>query len=165
MTSVQRGFSQQSPLTNLLITRIDTMWIYPKADLLYALQNTSYQYQFDGFNIICPDINNLSGVYDAVYTRTTVTQPVGNVGYSLGVGTLLQDIGQKIEWKLSSGEVVVRWTLVKQLTSQAKAPNNKIPTPGDSPDETIGYCPIFISFPNNTLTNGLAEYSFVSRLG
>ncbi len=82
-----------------------------------------------------------------IFDQTAISQPNFNAGYSLGVGTLLQDYNQEIDWKLPSGELVFKWRLVKQLTPQA--PATQIPVPGNSLPDTIGYVVVLATYPTN----------------
>lgn len=125
----------------------NTVWLYPIADIDYALATTTYPYRRDGNNIICSDFANLVNIYSAIFARTTVTQPVGNTGYTLGVGSMLEDLGKDIEFKLTGGQVLVRWRLVRQLTPQVLG---AIPTPGNSPAGTVGYVTTFTSYATAT---------------
>ena len=159
------SLSQIPVRSKYLRTIINTVWLYPMADIEYALAHTSYKYTFDGVNIVSPDIANLSGVYRDIYNRTSVTQPIGNPGYSLGVGTLLEDLGKEIFFKLPSGETVVQWRLVKQLTPQTPPPNNIIPTPGDSPAGTVGFTTVFVSILDNAVAYQLFDTAYVVRVG
>ena len=74
-------------------------------------------------------------VYIEVYNRTATTQPTDNQGYSLGVGTRTIAYGdQKLYLKLYSGETVVVWTLMTQITNQSE-----LPVGGSSPNDTVGW--------------------------
>ncbi len=126
------------------LTVNNTVYLYPQSDIDIALANTSYTYTFDGTNIVCPDLTNLYGVYGDIINQTLITQPIGNQGYSLGVGTSLQDLGKEIQFVLSGGEIVLKWRLVKQLTPQV--PYTYIPVPGNSPADTVGYVTVFTSY-------------------
>jgi hypothetical protein len=143
---MKRYYSQIKPRRNNFVTVINTTWIYPEVNIKAALATTTYKYTYDGDFITCPDIESIAGVYDDIYNSTAVSQPNGNPGYSLGVGTLLEDQGKELRFRLTSGQVIIVWTLVKQLTPQTPPPENIIPVPGDSPNETIGYITTFISY-------------------
>ena len=134
--SIQREFSQIQPGMGYYRTIGNTTWLYPPADVDKGLAITTYKYTFDGTNIICPDMSNLLGVYNDIFLQTAESQPIGNVGFSLGVGTYLQNFGKTIYWQAPNGNLLIKWQLVKQLTPQS---SNYIPVPGNSPDETIGY--------------------------
>jgi hypothetical protein len=137
----------------------DTAWIYPIADIDYALSTTTHPYTRTGNNIVCSNFANFAAVYTDIFTRTTVTQPVGNVGYSLGVGTMLEDLGKDIEFKLTGGQVLLRWRLVRQLTPQVLG---AIPVPGNSPAGTVGYITAFTSYPPSP---GILDTVLVVRTG
>lgn len=141
---MKRGYSQIKPRHTTFVTVIDTIWLYPEINVTRALATTTYKYTYDGDFITCPDIANIAGVYGDIYNSTEVSQPVGNKGYSLGVGTLLEDQGKELRFRLTSGQVVIVWRLVKQLTPQL--PAYVIPSPGNSPNETIGYVSTFLSY-------------------
>ena len=71
--------------------------------------------------------------------RTEVSQPIGNPGFSVGVGTVVRaKMNDKIIWKLDSGITVVEWVLMHQITSQSTLPSG-----GNSPDGTVGYGTIY----------------------
>jgi hypothetical protein len=84
-------------------------------------------------------------VYDEVFAQTAISQPLGNQGYSLGVGTELQNYYTLLYWKLSpTDELIVTWNLTQQLTDQST-----LPTPGESPNGTIGYLTRYENWPIN----------------
>ena len=141
---MRRTYSQMKPRRNNFITVINTAWLYPEINVTRALATTTYKYTYDGDFITCPDIANIAGVYDAIFNSTAISQPINNSGYTLGVGTLLEDQGKELRFRLTSGQVIIVWRLVKQLTRQSGA--TVIPTPGDSPNETIGYIVTYFSY-------------------
>jgi len=118
------------------ISIIDTIWLYPESDLGWVLTNTTIPYTRSGSSIYFNTLDNLTSFYEEVFYKTAISQPVGtNVGYSLGVGTLTRAYGDKrLYLKLNSGQIVVVWTLMTQITRQAD-----LPVGGDSPDGTIGW--------------------------
>jgi hypothetical protein len=79
-----------------------------------------------------------------MFNKTALSQPVGNIGYSLGVGTKLRDLGVTVYWNLNSGLNVVTWRLVEQLTNQ-----DDLPSGGDSPNGTIGFVTIYADWDND----------------
>jgi hypothetical protein len=146
-----------------MLTRINTVWLYPQADIDTALATTTHPYTFDGAILKCPTLNDLRGVYEDIYNVTTVTQPVGNVGYTLGVGSLLEYMGRDIRLCIGDGSVVVIWRLVRQLTPQL--PATVIPAPGNSPNGTVGYVTTFCSYGNGATggyNNGFDDALVVS---
>jgi hypothetical protein len=142
-----RSYRQISNRTKNFLTVRNTAWLYPTADITAALATTTYSYTFNGDIITCPDIGNLIGVYTDIYNQTTISQPVGNVGFTLGVGTFLVDLGDELRFALEGGEIVIIWRLVKQITPQTTPP---LSSPGNSPDGTIGYVTTFVSLGNGT---------------
>jgi len=143
---MKRVYSQTKPRRNNYVTVINTTWLYPEVNITAALATTTYPYTYDGDFITCPNIASIAGIYDAIFNSTAISQPIGtNPGYSLGVGTLLEDQGKELRFRLTSGQVIIVWRLVKQLTPQK--PVYVIPNPGNStPNETIGYITTFISY-------------------
>ena len=142
---MRRTYSQIKPRRTTFITVIDTVWLYPEINIARALATTTSKYTYDGDFITCPDIQNIAGVYSAIFDSTAQSQPIDNVGYSLGVGTLLEDQGKELRFRLTSGQVIIVWRLVKQLTPQK--PATVIPDAGNStPNGTIGYITTFISY-------------------
>ena len=141
---MKRAYSQIKPRRDNFVTVINTVWLYPEVNVTRALATTTFKHTYDGDFITCPDIATIAGIYDAIFNSTVVSQPVGNPGYTVGVGTLLEDQGKELRFRLTSGQVIIVWRLVKQLTPQS--PATVIPSPGDSPNETIGYVPTFFSY-------------------
>jgi hypothetical protein len=89
------------------------------------------------------NITDMANLYDEIFTRTAITQPIGNEGYSLGVGTILLDLTNELYFKLSgSNELIVTWRLTEQLTDQST-----LPVSGDSPTGTVGYLTRFENWP------------------
>jgi hypothetical protein len=130
--------SSGGTITDKYISIINTIWLYPQADLDYVVESVpgltfskySNVYSF-------PTLNNLTDFYDQVYLRTTFTNPATNPGYSLGVGTVTSSKrNQKIFFKLDSGIKVVEMRLMKQITNQSDLP---VGVGGDSPDGTLGW--------------------------
>lgn len=159
---MRRAYSQLKPRANTFITILNTAWLYPQADVTAALKTTTYKYKYNGNIITCPTLDDIIGVYTDIYTATSISQPVGNEGYTLGVGTLLEDMGREIKFCLTTGEVVIIWRLVKQLTPQL--PATVIPNPGNSPNGTIGFVTTFCSYGNGGYAAGLDDIQVV-RLG
>jgi hypothetical protein len=141
---MRRNYSQIKPRRNNFVTVIDTTWLYPEINITRALATTTVSHTYDGDFITCPDIASIAGIYHAIFASTAISQPVGNIGYSLGVGTLLEDQGKELRFRLTSGQVIIVWRLVKQLTPQV--PATVIQNPGNSPNETVGYIPTFLSY-------------------
>ena len=129
-------------LSKYFITTTNTVWLYPIADTEYALAGTTYSYTRSGNEIICEDQETLIAIYLEIFARTAVTQPVGNEGYTLGVGTILRDLTQELYFKIND-QLMVTWRLVEQITSQSD-----VPVGGNSPDGTIGYTTLIENWPD-----------------
>ena len=148
---MRRTYSQIKPRRENFVTVINTVWLYPEINITRALATTTSKYTYDGDFITCPDIENIAGVYSAIFNSTAESQPVGsNPGYTLGVGSLLEDLGKELRFRLTSGQVIIVWRLVRLLTPQSGA--TVIPTPGNSPNEIIGFTTTFISYGRAALT-------------
>ena len=160
---MRRAYSQLKPRANTFITILNTAWLYPQVDVTAGLKTTTYKYKYDGNIITCPTLADIIGVYTDIYIATSVSQPIGNEGFTLGVGSLLEDMGREIKFCLTNGEVVIIWRLVKQLTPQL--PATVIPNPGNSPNGTIGFVTTFCSYGNGVgYAAGLDDVQVV-RLG
>lgn len=133
-----------SKLLSKYVVAYDTAWLYPIIDIEYVLENTEINFVKEGNALIFNTLEDLIDFYDEVFVKTAESQPVGNVGYSLGVGTLLLENRKSIILKLSTGETVVHWRLFEQLTNQ-----EDVNSPGDSPDGTIGYGSIYNDYDLN----------------
>jgi len=148
-----RQLKQIQPEIGYFITIINTVWVYPMVDIERALALTSIPYTFDGTNLVCQTTADLIAIYLEIYNQTEISQPVGNPGYSIGVQSFLQDFGKNLYFKLPDGFIFVQWRLVQLVTPQTKAPNNVIPTPGDSTPNVVGYVTLYTSFSRTALPN------------
>jgi hypothetical protein len=160
---MRRTYSQIKQEKSQFVTVLDTAWLYPENDVTVALANTTYRYTFDGDFISCPNLTNLVGVYGDIFNRTAVSQPTGNAGFSLGVGTLLEDMGKELQFKLDGGKTVITWRLVRQLTPQKDSP--VLSSAGNSPNGTIGYVTTFLSFGNLPPAYNILDEVLVVQLG
>ena len=120
------------------ISIVDTIWLYPQVDLDYvtgiapglsiSFTKSENTYTFETFL-------DLTNFYDQLFISTEVNQPIGNVGYSLGVGTITRSRrNKKLYFRLESGITVVEFHLMTQITDQSDLPSG-----GDSPNGTIGW--------------------------
>lgn len=146
-----------------LRTILNTVYLYPIADIKTALATTTHSYTFDGTNLVCPDYENMRGICYDIYVQTTISQPVGssNLGYSIGVGTALEDMGDEIFLIIGSAKFN-HWRNVRQLTPQSVA---NIPSPGNSPADTIGFVPVWTSYGKENPDPSVFDYTYVVRLG
>ena len=131
-------------------TIVDTAWIYPESDIeeAYNILSSTMTITRSGNDYIFLTLPDLVTFYNEVYDRTAIDQPVGNEGYTLGVGTILRGLTGVLNLKLQSGITVVKWTLMKQITSQLD-----LPVGGNSPDNTIGYGAVYLDWN----LNGVAD--------
>ena len=126
--------------TDEYISIIDTIWLYPQVDLDYVTGIApglipSIAFTKSGNTYTFETLSSLTRFYDQLYISTSTNQPIGNVGYSLGVGTITRaKANQKLYFKLESGITVVEFHLMTQITNQSELPSG-----GNSPDGTIGW--------------------------
>lgn len=136
------------------ISVVDTIWLYPQADLdnylsTFIISGNSYQtapglspsISFTKNNNVYsfPTVNQVALFFANVYLQTEISQPVGNLGFSCGVGTITRARNNnRIILKLDSGIKVVEWALMTQINSQSE-----LPVGGNSPDGTIGWGNIY----------------------
>jgi hypothetical protein len=137
------------------VTTTNTMYLYPVDDVNPVVA-TGVDVRDRGRRLVFESMEDLYEKYNMVFERTAVSQPTGNIGYTLGVGTMLKDLGVTVRWELSSGLVVTTWRLVRQLTSQSD-----LPVGGDSPNGTIGFVTIYADWNND----GLDDDAYPSDYG
>ncbi len=147
-----------SKLYEEYISQTDTIWLYPQADLdthiaTYEVSGNVYTkglspsvtFTKNGNEYSFVSIEALVYFYEEVYNYTAISQPLGNAGYSLGVGTRTRARRQdRITLKLDSGIKVIEWALMTQLTSQSS-----LPVGGNSPDGTVGWANIYCDWDLN----------------
>jgi hypothetical protein len=138
----------------------NTAWIYPQIDLDNTVNNIqtnnllgptitwgqTYSIinftKVDNFNYVFPTIEDVINFYSEMFFQSTLSQPISNLGYSLGVGTILRSKRRsKLNFKLESGLTIVEMTLMSQITSQSVLPSG-----GDSPDGTVGWGSIYLDW-------------------
>jgi hypothetical protein len=138
-------------------TPYNTAWIYPQLDLDTTVSNInsnnllgtqSFGYsevnftKVDNYTYTFPTLDDAINFYLEMVTQTSVTQPSGNSGFSLGVGTILRSRRTpKLVFKLESGITIVEFLLMTQITSQSTLPSG-----GNSPDGTIGWGPVYLDW-------------------
>jgi len=158
------------------ISQTDTIWLYPQVDVdthlaTYVLSGNTYQtapglspsYSFtkEGNVYSFQTLLDLVVFYGEIYNVTAISQPLGNAGYSCGVGTRTRARKKdRLILKLDSGIKVVEWSLMTQLSNQ-----NDLPVPGNSPQGTVGWGNIFcdwdldgIQDPNSSAAVALSIY-------
>jgi hypothetical protein len=139
----------------------NTVYLYPEADIQRALASTSVPFSDDGVNITVANLTDLTTLYSNIFAQTIISQPVGNTGFSCGVGTLLEDLGKDRQFLFSDGQVVIKWRLVRQLSPQTNPP---VAIPGDSPVNTIGYVTTFCALGPPPLGQ-VFDPAYVVRMG
>jgi hypothetical protein len=122
-------------ISKYFITATDTFWLYPIANINSVLTSTTYTRI--GNRLIFATKSDLMTFYDNVFASTAASQPLGNQGYSLGVGTIVQDLQTELYLELPNGQLMVTWRLVKQITKQSSLPSG-----GNSPNDTVGYATV-----------------------
>lgn len=149
MSSALAGFGQSGIrsqfLKTIALSSFNTAWLYPLSDIETALSLTQIPHTFDGVHLVCPTLVDLNNIYGEIFFKTSLSQPTDNTGFTLGVGTILRDLGKSIF--LSVGDAasrVIEWRLVQQLTPQE--PQRIIPSPGNSPPGTVGFITVWSSF-------------------
>jgi hypothetical protein len=142
-------------------TPYNTAWIYPQSDLDIAVSNINsnnllgpgalgFTYsevnftKVDNYNYTFPTLEDVINFYIEMFTQTAVTQPSGNSGFSLGVGTILRSRrNPKLKFKLDSGVTIVEFLLMTQITSQSTLP---VGVGANSPDGTVGWGPVYLDW-------------------
>lgn len=143
------AYDQIPARTAYFLTILNTAWIYPMTDIQTVLAKTTISFTFDGTILRVNNLPDLIALYTEIYDQTAISQPVGNPGYTLGAGSQLEDMGNEILWQLEDGQNVIKWRLMRQLTPQL--PATVIPTPGNSPNGTIGYGTVWVAYKNYPL--------------
>ena len=162
--SHKRAYSCGSPsIINYFITATNTFWLYPAANINSVLSTTTYTQIRN--RLIFATKTDLINFYNNVYISTATSQPVGNVGYSLGVGTIVKDLQTELNLELANGQLMVKWRLVQQITNQSSLPSG-----GNSPNYTIGYATIVSNwsaqdFTNNSYLDDLSQGHLVAYNG
>lgn len=158
-----RDYAQIQNRVRYMVTVGDTTWIYPIEYVERALTTTIIPHTYDGVNIVCNDVSGVINLYSEIFNLTAIAQPVGNTGFSLGVGTLLQDYGREIFFRNVRGDFFIHWRNVKQLSPQTTPPVN---VPGNSPVDTIGFVTVNASYNNNENPSpSVLDKSLTVRLG
>lgn len=129
------GYTSPADITKYFITSTNTFWLYPIANINSVLTSTTYTRI--GNRLIFANKNDLITFYDNVFASTAISQPVGNEGYSLGVGTIVKDLQTELYLELPNNLLMVTWRLVKQISKQIS-----LSVGGNSPNDTIGYATI-----------------------
>ncbi len=124
-----------------------TAYLYTDANVRDVLATTTQPYTFDGTNIICPTMTAIKELCYAIWYKSKLSAPQppdpNAGGYTCNAGTLFDDLGKDLQFKLSSGVIVAKWRLVRQITPQVNPP---LLNPGLSPVGTVGYVTLYSSY-------------------
>jgi hypothetical protein len=134
-----RRFAAQIPARGrYLRTVIDTAWLYPRSNIDAALAATSQPVTYDGGETIVGSVAALTAVAGEIWANTEAEFP--DQGFNIGVGSLLEDLGQKLTFCLPNGLVFLEWRRVRLLTDQTS-----LPVGGAAPVGTEGFLPVFVA--------------------
>ena len=118
----------------------NTAFIYTEANLQTAIETTSVSYRNEDNRFIFTSLEDVVSFYIDVVSASLESQPIGNQGYSMGVGTRLRGSRNEIFLDLEDGTRIIVWQLMTQLTSQEdNAPDWR----GNSPKGTVGYGSVY----------------------
>jgi hypothetical protein len=112
----------------------NTAYLYPVADMEYTqnllgLPVGRLSYSFN-------TTEQLARYVDEAFIRTATTAAGDGGGYSMGVPTVLKDLGTTLDLYLTNGLRVCGYRLVEQITDQSTlAPGRN----GNSPTGTVGF--------------------------
>jgi len=141
------------------ISVVNTSWIYPQVDLENCVLNItnnnligtmSWGMTYSSINFtrprsnkfVFPTIGDAINFYSEMFFQSAVSQPFGNVGYSLGVGTILRSRrNPRLTFELESGVKIIEFVLMKQIT-----PQSQLQSGGNSPDGSIGWGSIYVDW-------------------
>ncbi len=135
---MRRIVAQIPARTRYLRTVINTAWLYPRANIDAALAATAQPVTYDGGETIVGSVAALTAVAGEIWQNTEAELPTQ--GFNVGVGSLLEDLGQKLTFCLPSGLVFLEWRRVRLLTDQASLPSG-----GAAPVGTEGFLPVFVA--------------------
>lgn len=110
----------------------DTLYIYPMADIKRALSNVSVQYTFDDNMLIANSFNDLQTIYTEMVNQTL------SANYSIAVGSILQDMGHYIYFKVPNGTTYIKMRRVKLLKMG--------PGGANCPLDTVGYANVWTTY-------------------
>lgn len=122
----------------------NTAYIYPIINIEEAAATTTVPFTRDGNRFIFATVQDVDTFYGDVWSKTAISQPVGNQGYSMGVGTRLAGSFSEIRLELQNGTLIILWQEMTQLTDQTENLPQWI---GNSPKGTVGYGAVY-SDPN-----------------
>ena len=126
------------------------MYLYPVFDFNTALAAQGVQPKDNGRRLVFENMTTLYDFYYQAFAYSAISAPGEGEGFYIGVGTVLKDLGVTVNWELESGLKVATWRLVEQLTNQSD-----LPTPGNSPDGTMGFVTIYGDWNNDGVNDSI----------
>ena len=87
----------------------NTAYIYPPINVEEAIALTQISFTIEDNRYIFATLPDLDGFYYDVWYRTSISQPAGNLGYSMGVGTKLAGSNQELHLDLADGTRIITW--------------------------------------------------------
>ena len=120
------------------ITVTDTAYLYPIQDIETVVAATGIEFERTGNRFVFQSLEDLVSFYYAVYQQTALSQPDGNTGYTMGVGTRLTGSSDEIYLDLANGVRVIVWQLMTMVT-----PQWELEVGGSAPDGAHGYGAVY----------------------
>ena len=162
--SAQRSPAQIPARSGLLLTGA-TVWIYPRSNILAGLAAWGRNYTFDGTVVTATTMVDVAEICYAIWYSTKqevdallgLTPQDNGDGYDVGNGSLLQEMGDEIHFKLPGGPTVLIWRQIRSLTSQSNPSYH-------TPVGTVGFIPVFVA-QGNTAVYSEIDPVRVTRLG
>jgi hypothetical protein len=122
----------------LWLTVTDTAYLYPIQDINTAAAATEIEFTRIDNRFIFNTLADLDTFYYEVWQQTALSQPTGNTGYTMGVGTGLTGSFDELFLDLANGTRIVVWQLMTMTTSQSA-----VLVGGNAPDGTVGYGSVY----------------------
>jgi hypothetical protein len=138
------------------ISVTDTVYLYPMQYIEEALTLTQATVTRSGNQITTPTLADMDALFYDIWYRTFLALPKPDNpnagGFSCAVGTQFTGSFNELEFRLSTGQLIMVWQEVTQVTDQADLPNS-----GDSPQGTVAYVPIWIDGDGNGVGGTITE--------
>jgi hypothetical protein len=138
------------------ISVTDTAYLYPMQYIEEALDVTNATVTRSGNQITTPTLADMDALFYDIWYRTFLALPKPGDpnagGFSCAVGTQFTGSFNELEFRLSTGQLIMVWQEVTQVTDQANLPNS-----GDSPQGTVGFVPIWVDGDGNGVGGTITE--------
>lgn len=112
--------------------------IYPMVDIKKSLSAVSVKYTFDDNMLIANSFNDLQTIYTEMVNQTL------SANYSIAVGSILQDMGHYLYFKVPNGNTYIKMRLVKLIKMGSSGAN--------CPLDTVGYANVWTSYGDLAIT-------------